>query len=306
METQAAIEQWLGWCLRHRAASTVKQFRSRLSSLTQRFGDRELSTLTALELDEWLHAAGLRTDGTEKAPDTRRNIAVAFEAFQSWAVRFDLLEAPKLTGIEKPRGRLRERLPTPEEVQAILDHASPEFALIFRALRQCGARPSELAAATVADLDREPGLIVLEEHKTARKTGVARKIPVGEKLRSLIEESLRARNVESGESRVEGEDKPTLHSPLPTLHLFTAPSGKPWTSANLSRTFARCRSRAGLDRRGLVLYLTRHEHATQVCREKGIVVAARVLGHSRTATTERYVKTAADELRDAQDSFEQG
>lgn len=290
MNVSVAIEQWLAWCLRHRAASTVKQFRSRLTSLVRRFGDRELSTLTPLELDEWLHAAGLRKDGTEKAPDTRRNIAVAFEAFQSWAVRFGLIETPILTGIEKPRGRLRERLPTPEEVQAILDHASDEFRLIFRALRQCGARPSELAAATIADLDREPGLIVLEEHKTARKTGTARKIPVGEKLRGLINESLQSRGVETSE----------------TARLFASPNGRPWTSANLSRTFARCRSRAGLDGRGLVLYLTRHEHATQVCREKGIVVAARVLGHSRTATTERYIKTAADELRDAQDLFDQG
>ena len=43
---------------------------------------------------------------------------------------------------------------------------SPEFRLIYSALRQCGARPSELCRLTIADVDRPAGIITLKEHKT--------------------------------------------------------------------------------------------------------------------------------------------
>ena len=83
-------------------------------------------------------------------------------------------------------GRIRERLPTEAEVEAIKAHANAAFGLIYQALRQCGARPNELARATVADWDRDNHQIVLTDHKTARKTGQARRIAVGAKLPSAI------------------------------------------------------------------------------------------------------------------------
>ena len=75
-----------------------------------------------------------------------------------------------------------------------------------------------MARATVADWDRTTGMIVLQDLKTATKTGRPRKIAVGEKLEAIILESLGDR--ESG-------------------RLFRSPQGLAWTPQTLSATFRR-------------------------------------------------------------------
>ena len=62
--------------------------------------------------------------------------------------------------------------------------------MIYSALRQCGARPGELCRATIADVDRTSRVITLKEHKTARKTGQPRRIPVGRKLENLLDQAI--------------------------------------------------------------------------------------------------------------------
>src|SRR5262249_8794346 len=74
---------------------------------------------------------------------------------------------------------------TAAETAAILSQASPQFRLIYLALRQCRARPGELCRATIAEIDRPANVIVLKQHKTARKTGKPRRIRIGKKLCQL-------------------------------------------------------------------------------------------------------------------------
>jgi integrase len=149
-------------------------------------------------------------------------------------------------------------------------------------LRQCGARPGELCRATIADIDRAASAIVLKEHKTARKTGKPRRIPIGRKLRELLDQAIG--------KRTEGP-------------IFRSPAGKKWSVQNLSRTYSRLRDNAGLPR-DLVLYLARHECGTKICREKGIEYARRLLGHANISTTQRYMHLDERELADAQDLVE--
>ena len=138
--------------------------------------------------------------------------------------------------------------------------------MIYSALRQCGARPGELCRATIADIDRTANAIVLRDHKTARKTGKPRRIPIGRKLGELLRQATGDRQA----------------GPI-----FLSPAGKGWTVPNLSRTYSRLRDDAGLPR-DLVLYLARHEWGTNVCREKGIEYTRRLLGHANISTTQRY------------------
>jgi integrase len=173
-------------------------------------------------------------------------------------------------------------VPTAAETEAILAQASPAFRLIYSALRQCGARPGELCRATVADVDRANRVITLKEHKTARKTGQPRRIPIGQKLGAMLAQAIGER--EAGP-------------------IFLSPARKAWTVPNLSRTYSRLRDMAGLPR-DLVLYLARHECGTKICREKGIEYARRLLGHSNISTTQRYVHLDDKELADAQDLIE--
>jgi integrase len=154
--------------------------------------------------------------------------------------------------------------------------------LIFSALRQCGARPGELCRAAISDIDRTANAIILREHKTARKTGKPRRIPIGRKLGDLLAQAIGERQA----------------GPI-----FLSPVGKAWTVPNLSRTYSRLRDLAGLPR-DLVLYLARHECGTKICREKGIEYARRLLGHSDISTTQRYMHLDDRELADAQDLAE--
>jgi integrase len=122
-------------------------------------------------------------------------------------------------------------------------------------------------------------LVTLKEHKTARKTGKPRRIPIGRKLGELLAQAIAERQA----------------GPI-----FLSPAGKARSVPNLSRTYSRLRDLAGLPR-DLVLYLARHECGTKICREKGIEYARRLLGHTNISTTQRYMHLDERELAEAQD-----
>ncbi|MBS0261455.1 MAG: hypothetical protein JSS02_05815 [Planctomycetes bacterium] len=93
--------------------------------------------------------------------------------------------------------------------------ASPEFRPIDSALRQCGARPGELCRATIGDVDRANRVITLKEHKTARKSGLVRRILIGRRLGKRLDQAIGG--------RTEGS-------------VFLCPAGRAWRVENLSRT----------------------------------------------------------------------
>ena len=271
------VETFISWNQRHRASATVAFYRARLKKFRVAYSARELASLTPLEIDEHLATAG-----TGMSDSTRHHDVVALERLQKFAIEHKLLDKPVFGNLEKPRVGRRDRVPTAAETEALLAKASPEFRLIYSALRQCGARPGELCRATIADVDRANRVIMLKEHKTARKTGLVRRIPIGKKLQELLDQAIGC--------RTEGP-------------VFLCPAGRAWRVENLSRTYSRLRDLAGLPK-DLVLYLARHECGTKICREKGIEYARRLLGHSNISTTQRYMHLDDSELADAQDLIE--
>jgi integrase len=278
---KVVVEMYLEALKAKRSTNTYRFYAGRLSAFVRVLGDKKCRDLKAKHIEQYLHTANHWPDGTEKAPDTIRANVIAFEQWQKYAVKVKELDRPVLDDIEKPAGRMRERLPTEAEVEQIKAQAAPAFRLVYQALRQCGARPNELARATVAHWDRDARQIVLTEHKTARKTGQARRIAVGDKLQGLLTESLGDRT--SGP-------------------LFVTPTGKPWTTESLSSSFRKARNAAGLDR-SLVLYSARHEHGTAVYRLAGELAAATALGHSGTGMLKRYVKISREERCNTQDQI---
>lgn len=276
MKIAPLVALFLDWASEHRAPATCKFYRHRLKLFLEKYGGQEFATLTPLEILAYLREAGEGQSGS-----TRRHNAVALERLQAFALDFGGLERPVFKKLEKPRMGTRDRIPTETETAALLKHATRQFRMIYAALRISGARPGELCRATAADWDRTAGVIVLTEHKTARKTGKARRIPVGQKLSVLLQQALG--------SRVTGP-------------IFLSPAGKPWSVANLSRTYTNLRKKARLPQ-GLVLYLARHECGTKLTRTKGIEFARRMLGHASISTTQRYAHLDESELGAAQDEL---
>lgn len=207
-----------------------------------------------------------------------------FSVFQNWLINREELDKPILKKIEKPRGRQRKRLPTRSETAQILMRAKRDFYLIYSALRQTGARPMELCGAQISQWDQERGLLVLEEHKTSEETGRPREIAVGKKVEKLFRRSIG--------NRTSGP-------------IFRTNRRHPWTPRNLSARYRALRKKAKLADE-LVLYLTRHEHGTQLADKFGIHAAAQALGHASITTTERYIKTDAEKLKARQDGVGDG
>lgn len=273
--------RFVRWCTKNRAENTVKHYESRLAPFIRKFGNRFFRSITPLELEDYFDEVDSFPDGSPKAPDTRRSNIIAFEQLERFAIEHGELDSRILAKIEKPSGRKRERIPTEEETETILQNSPPEFALIYRALRQCGARPGELCQLQISDLDWDNKRIELQNHKTARKTGKPRIIVIGDKLGEIFKESIG--------DRTEGP-------------VFVNAKGDAWTSQKLGSVFSRIRKNNNLPK-DLCVYLTRHEHATELCKKKGIRAAQLALGHANISTTERYDHPDEEEGRKNQDLF---
>jgi integrase len=178
----------------------------------------------------------------------------------------------------------RERIPTAEEIGTLLKGASPEFRLIYTGLLQCGARPGELCRAQISDVDWAKGRITLAEHKTARKTGKPRVIPIGKNFGRTLHEAIDHRQA----------------GPI-----FRTPRGSAWTVGNLSGTHRRLRNAAGLPK-DLVLYLARHRFGTEALRA-GVPLkdVSELMGHASVTTTEIYLHRDVTELAGGQDRLPQ-
>lgn len=286
MLVEELIRLFLKDAKQNKKPATARQYANRLKPLLNRYEGKEkhFESLSSLELQDYLNDAntfstGHARAGEPKSPDTQRANAIALQQLQKFAVTHKVIAEPILSEIRKPCGRMRERLPTEEETAAILKIASPEFSLMYRALRQTGARPNELCGFQLVHINQAKRIVELKHHKTEGKTGGVRVIAIGAKFAELIREAVGA--------RTEG-------------FVFLSSRGTPWKPSNLSATYRRYRDKLKLPK-DLCLYLARHEHATKLCQQKGINAAADALGHRNIATTRRYVKPDPESLRDNQD-----
>ena len=177
MQINELTDTFFAWNSRHRSLATFEFYQARLKKFCEAYNDRDLASLTPLEIDEHLAQTG-----AGMSDSTRHHNCVALERLQKFAIENKLLDTPRV-------GQ-RDRMPTSAETEAILAQASAQFRLIYSALRQCGARPGELCRATIADVDRTNRVITLKEHKTARKTGQDRRIPIGIKLGELLDQAI--------------------------------------------------------------------------------------------------------------------
>jgi integrase len=264
---------------RDSAVNTQKFYRTQVNRLLPYFGPREIDSIKPGDI-----LVALDKSGQNQANASRRATAIGVQQLQKFALENSLMDRAWLAKIPKPSIDQRTRIPTAEETRAILSKAHKRFRIVYQALRSSGARPNELARAQIADYDQKKRAIVLRSHKTARKTGRPRIIPVGTKLARLIRISI-------------GQRK--------TGPIFTTPRGVAWTVNNLSTQFKRLRDAAGISPE-LVLYSARHEAGTEFCRKQGILMASRLLGHANINTTQRYVHPDLQELLDAQDDAELG
>lgn len=220
----------------------------------------------------------------DKRPRWRKN-ATKRDALHAVLKAFDL--AVKNSLIERSPYHWPEGLPTedeprqplePAEYRQLLARARPRrqhpqrrgslaLRLAVYFLWSTGARPGEMRAAAWDQVEWANGVLRQRRHKTKRKTGKDRLIPLNARLLRLLR-WLQRRQPDS-------------------QFIFLNGDGEPWQAGAWVHHFRRWADRAGLPK-GRVSYAARHGFCTQAIElGLGIKQVADVVGHTTTRTVER-------------------
>lgn len=177
----------------------------------------------------------------------------------SWAKGEGYLRTNPLQGMPRGRPNRRERCLTVQEYCSLLRTARRPFRVFLWALKQTGARPSELRRLTWDQVHGDR--LVIAKHKTAKKTGKPRVVFLSERMQRRLEQ-LRRRS----------------HS----RYVFVNSRGQPWTANAVRLQVARIRKRCGLAK-DVCAYLVRHTFGTWAIMN-GVDTAsvAALMGHTST------------------------
>jgi integrase len=179
-----------------------------------RIGQIKLDRLTRDDVIEWRDA--LVTAGRKKS--TANRILRTFKAALTKAAKIGYSADPfAWESVDQYAGaeRSRELFLTKKQRNALVSHASPELAAFLTGLIHTGARPGELARATVADFDRKQGNLTLRTGKGRDAKIKARHVPLTREALKLF--------------------RAAAKSKLPAAPLFTDQQGAAWHRVALSR-----------------------------------------------------------------------
>jgi integrase len=263
------------WSIKARP-STARNFAAMIErTLIPEFGSRTLSTLERSEIRAW-HARQ-----THRSRQANLDLAVLRKAL-AIAVGDELIAHNPASGIQAFPESRRDRVPTDEELAAILEAIDttpirPQAALLFKLLAFTGCRRDEWRAAEWAWVDLAGRALRLPE--MAAKAG-ARVVPLsGPAVALLAQAPRRGRFVTPDDS---GEE------PLSKMSVYHA-----WLAVCAAANVA-----------DLHLHDLRHAYAT---RGAGLGASALILrdalGHKTLAMTSRYVGRQVDPIRDLSDQI---
>jgi integrase/recombinase XerC len=185
-----------------------------------------------------------------------------------WAVRAKMLRENPLVGVKKPpkTSRGRKALVDPADLKAVLDEASSEFATYLRVLHGTGARPGEVSALRAEHIVWDEGYAVLDEHKTAERTGRPRVIYFTPDVLDILREQAKK---------------------YPTGPILRNTKGRPWVVDSVEKAMKKTRERVGLN--SITNQGCRHTFATDAL-SAGVppAVVAELLGHKGVGMLEHH------------------
>lgn len=260
--------------------STLEWYRGQLAKLTEAAGKFPAAELRAPHL---------------VAVEFTYHFVRALKALYKWAADEDTLLVPKdpFRKLKPPPCGERQRILSRTEMRLLYDASIRAHQRFLFVLRRTIARPGEIRLLVWGDIQWDRRLITLRKFK-------------GKKRRT---DGVKVRTIPL--------DRSALRM-LRNLHRkagHPGPSEPVWLDCRWGRQLTanalRCRMRkarllAGLDPEGVdervVCYTLRHTSATDATR-KGVTdtTLAKVMGHSRSSTTNRYQHLAGDDLVDAID-----
>jgi integrase len=195
-----------------------------------------------------------------------------------WGLEMELVQRNPFAKL-RSRGRANRRRPmTDQEFQTLMRGSDVAFRRFLIFLKFTGCRPGEAASMRWADVDFDQRAVVLKEHKTARKTGRPRIIPL---VPTVIKLLLWMRARRKALIGLRDQD-----------HVFSNGRGNPLSRGWLSLKVQRLRRRLGLPK-GVSLYGLRHRYGLMGIRNGvNLKLLSLCMGHVRTQQTEHYIMEA--------------
>jgi integrase len=254
-----------------RKPSTAKAFEEMINrTLIPEFGSTRLPDLTRSQIRAW------HSSQTHRPRQANLDLAILRKAL-NLAVADDLLAENPARGISPHPERIRDRVPTDNELRAVwkaIDEAPirPGARLIFKLLPLTGCRRGEWQTAHWTDVDLDAGVLRLRAENA--KTG-ARTVPLPGPVIALLQMAPK-------------------HSPW----VVPNDSGSgPLTNSNIRDAWATVLMAAKV--KDLHLHDLRHAFATRgAALGANALILRDALGHKTLAMTGRYVSRQTDPVRE--------
>ena len=230
-----------------------------------------------------------KANGQPVSVTTQRDRMGAVQTFFAWLCRQNVLAANPAADLELPRkpNKILPKSLALGEVRAILNvpNVGDPLGIRDRAVLETfyatAIRRSELVRLDVGDVDRERGLLTVNQGKG----GKDRMLPLGERALSWIYRYLE-------------ETRPLLETPASGRALFISGYGERFSAQYMGNWVHRVIEAAGIGRSGSC-HVLRHSCATHMLENGAdIRFIQQLLGHARLDTTQIYTDVSIVQLRE--------
>ncbi len=272
MDSATGVREAAAGCLEKVDPKIYKQVVAVLYDINSKAKHEAIRELAALGADA--------TDFVKRkewADSTRSRVLATIGTAFKFGVEKKLLPVNPLAYLKRPsiRSRAADVVLTKEQHER-LKSASPEpFRLFLEFLWLTGCRPSEAGSIEARHCDLKTGTVTLTKHKTSKKTGKNRIIPLREEAVELLAPLV------------------TLY---PTGHLLRNRIGQPWKKVTWGAAMRTARAKAKLPKS--ITYGMRHSFATELLAS-GIsdTLVAATLGHANTNMVHKNYSHVSENAR---------
>src|SRR5579862_1538488 len=290
-EIQKGIDKFLDSLRGERNASvhTLRAYQNELKRFAEYMGPearwKEIDHVSIRGFLSHLHGSGLSKVSVARALASLRSM-------YKWLAREGIVQQNPAKLVSMPRTPKKlPRVPTLEEMNALLDSGMPEAArfperdrAIFELLYGCGLRNSELVGIELGDLDSANGLLLVRG-----KGKKERYVP----LEGKAEEALKA--------YADARRKILVESRKNTRRLFINRRGGPLTTRSVARIVKHIAGAKGLPP-DVHPHTLRHAFGTHLLTEGADLRAIQeLLGHERLSTTQKYTQLSIKHVMEVYD-----
>lgn len=267
----SVLDAYLRHAERHLSPRHYSHELAILTRFAEDHGRREVETCKPIHLTEWLDAQ----ETWRSSWTLYRVVATVKRAFK-WGAAQRLIRENPFAGVSRRPGAPRRPI-TDDEFQRLLRGAGGPTGKTFRQalvfMRWTGCRPGEMANLVWSDIDLERARLVITAHKTAKRTGRPRIVP----LTPVVVKLLAYRRTQTEGPRV-----------------FLNAYGNAWHRSALALRLKRCRLRQNIPK-DATLYGIRHSFGTQaITRGVDLKTLSQLMGHTTTRMTEHYLHLAGE------------